>query len=400
MALGSGFIIDPSGYIVTNSHVVQNAESITVIFNDNSRDSAKIVGQDRLTDLALLKVDAAKPLPYVSWGDSDTAQVGDWVLAIGNPFGLANTVSYGIISARGRDINAGPYDDFLQIDASINRGDSGGPTFDLEGRVIGVNTAIYSPSGGSVGIGFAIPANLAKPVIDQIRAHGKVVRGWLGVQIQNVTPEIARSLGLANPAGALIADVIEGGPAAKAGFRQGDVILSVNGHDIGKARDLSIMVAEAPVGKPADVELWRDGHRTRLTPVIAEMPRNLPNLGREESQPPGLAPRAPPRVEVLGLQLATLDDQLRERLGLPASVKGVIVLAVASTSPFAEQNIELGDVIQTIDQRPVASPADVAKILDAARARKDHTALMLLNRGGANLYVTLSTTKSDGTGKK
>ncbi len=231
VALGSGFIIDPSGYIVTNNHVVQNADKVTVIFQDNSEHKAKIIGRDTKTDLALLKIDAPKPLPYVSWGNSDAEQVGDWVLAVGNPFGLGGSVSPGFVSARGRDIHAGPYDDFLQIDASINRGNSGGPTFNLDGQVVGINTAIYSPNGGSVGIGFAIPSSLAKPVIEQLREHGKVERGWLGVQIQQVTPEIAKSLGLPKQEGALVADVTPGGPAAKAGFKQGDVILSFNGHD-------------------------------------------------------------------------------------------------------------------------------------------------------------------------
>ncbi len=244
MALGSGFIIDPSGYIVTNNHVVENATKVTVVFQDGSKHPAKIIGRDPKTDLALLKIDAPQPLPYVTWGDSNAAQVGDWVLAVGNPFGLGGTVSSGIISARGRDIHAGPYDDFLQIDASINRGNSGGPTFNLDGKVIGINTAIYSPNGGSVGIGFAIPSSLAKPVIDQLRAHGKVERGWLGVQIQGVTPEIAKSLGLPKAEGALVADVNPDGPAAKSGIKQGDVILSYDGHDLAKMRDLPLEVAE------------------------------------------------------------------------------------------------------------------------------------------------------------
>ena len=229
MALGSGFIIDPSGYIVTNNHVVENGDKVTVIFQDDSKHTAKVVGRDDKTDLALLKIDAPKPLPYVEWGDSNAVQVGDWVLAVGNPFGLGGTVSSGIVSARGRDIHEGPYDDFLQIDASINRGNSGGPTFNLDGRVIGINTAIYSPNGGSVGIGFAIPSSLAKPVIEQLKEHGKVERGWLGVQIQEVTPELAKSLGLPKPEGALVADVTPGGPAQKIGIKQGDVILSYRG---------------------------------------------------------------------------------------------------------------------------------------------------------------------------
>src|SRR6516165_1545486 len=244
MALGSGFIIDPSGYVVTDDHVVENAEKVTIIIQDTTEYPARIVGRDPMTDLALLKIEAERPLPYVRWGDSDAARVGDWVLAIGNPFGLDSTVSSGIISGRGRDIHAGPYDDFLQIDAAMNRGNSGGPTFDLHGNVIGINTAIYSPNGGSVGIGFAIPANRARPVVEQLRARGRVARGWLGVQIQEVTPDIARSLGLPKVSGALVAKVGAGSPAATAGFERGDVILSVNGLEIRRMRDLPLVVAE------------------------------------------------------------------------------------------------------------------------------------------------------------
>ena len=251
---------------------MENADSITVTLHDATQHQARIVGRDALTDLALLKVDTSRPLPYVRWGDSDAARVGDWVLAIGNPFGLDDTVSSGIISARGRDIHSGPYDDFLQIDASINRGNSGGPTFDLRGRVIGINSAIYSPNGGSVGIGFAIPANLARPVVEQLKEHGKVERGWLGIQIQEVTPAIARGFGLARPAGALVAGLGADGPAARAGFAQGDVILAVNGHEISRMRDLPLVVAEMPVGQSADVSVWRRDREITLRPVIGEMP--------------------------------------------------------------------------------------------------------------------------------
>ncbi len=274
MALGSGFIIDPQGYVVTNNHVVENADKITVIFQDDSQHPATLIGRDVLSDLALLKIDAARPLPFVAWGDSDALEVGDWVVAVGNAFGLGGTVSPGVVSARHRDIQAGPYDDFLQIDASINRGDSGGPTFDLDGRVIGINTAIYSPNGGSVGIGFAIPATLARPIVEQLKAHGKVERGWLGVQIQEVTPEIASSLRLQKPAGALVADVTEGGPAQRAGIQAGDVILSFDGHDIATERDLPILVANTSIGRSAPVKLWRKGKETTITVAIAEMPAN------------------------------------------------------------------------------------------------------------------------------
>ena len=231
-----------------------------------------------MTDLALVKIDTERPLPHVTWGNSDTTRVGDWVLAIGNPFGLDNTVSSGIISARGRDIHAGPYDDFLQIDAAINRGNSGGPTFDLHGDVIGINTAIYSPNGGSVGIGFAIPANLARPVVEQLKANGRVARGWLGVQIQQVTPEIAESFGLPKPEGALVAGVNADGPAARAGLAQGDIILSVNGHDISRMRELPLVVAQTAIGETASVKVWRQNAETTLRPVIGEMPESPETL--------------------------------------------------------------------------------------------------------------------------
>ncbi len=274
VALGSGFIIDPSGYVVTDDHVVENAEAVTVVLRDATEYPARIVGRDPLTDIALLKIDGASPLPNIRWGDSDAARVGDWVLAIGSPFGLDNTVSSGIISGRGRDIHAGPYDDFLQIDAAMNRGNSGGPTFDLKGNVIGINTAIYSPNGGSVGIGFAIPANRAKPVVEQLKEHGKVARGWLGVQIQPVTAEVARNVGLANLAGALVAKVGAGSPAAAAGFEQGDVILSINGQEIRRMHDLPLVIAETPIGRIALVTVWRRNAALALQPVIGEMPVN------------------------------------------------------------------------------------------------------------------------------
>jgi serine protease Do len=285
VALGSGFIIDPGGYVVTDDHVVENAEAVTVVLQDATEYVARIVGRDPLTDLALLKIDGARALPHVRWGDSDTARVGDWVLAIGSPFGLDNTVSSGIISGRGRDIHAGPYDDFLQIDAAMNRGNSGGPTFDLEGNVIGINTAIYSPNGGSVGIGFAIPANRARPVVDQLKTYGRVARGWLGVQIQPVTPDIARSLGLPKVSGALVAKVGAGSPAAVAGFRQGDIILSINGREISRMHDLPLVVAETPIGQMAAVTVWRGNTALSLQPIIGEMPVNpaVAELSKERS---------------------------------------------------------------------------------------------------------------------
>ncbi|HXP77078.1 MAG TPA: DegQ family serine endoprotease [Stellaceae bacterium] len=396
MALGSGFIIDPSGLVVTNNHVVGDAQAnkVTVIFQDDSKHVAKILGRDPKTDLALLKIDASKPLPYVSFGDSGVEQVGDWVVAVGNPFGLGGTVSAGIVSARGRDIHSGPYDDFLQIDAPINRGNSGGPTFNLKGEVIGINTAIYSPNGGSVGIGFAIPSNLAKPVIGQLREHGKVSRGWLGVQIQEVSPAIAKNLALPGDHGALVADVTKGGPAEKAGIQQGDVIESFAGQDIAKLRDLTRVVAETPVGQAAKVKVWRKGHETTLDPVIAEQPANMDlvasNSGNDEQQP-----AAPQRASALGLKLAPLTPELRKQLKVPAGVKGVVVSQITDSSPLADVDLQPGDVIVSVNQDPVATPKEAVAKLKAAQSSADKSVLLQINRHGVNAFVAWSSDQSD-----
>jgi serine protease Do len=388
MALGSGFIVDPAGYIVTNNHVVENADKVTVIFQDDSKLTAKVIGRDDKTDLALLKIDAPKPLPYVEWGDSNGVQVGDWVLAVGNPFGLGGTVSSGIISARGRDIHEGPYDDFLQIDASINRGNSGGPTFNLDGKVIGINTAIYSPNGGSVGIGFAIPSSLAQPVIDQLKAHGKVQRGWLGVQIQEVTPELAKSLGLPKPEGALVADVTPGGPAQKIGIKQGDVILSFDGHDVVKLRDLPLAVAETPVGETAKVQIWRDGKGETLAPVIAVMPEHPERMAQNDKS--AAPPDHPQTVTTMGLKLAPLTPDLRRELSVPKNVKGVVVTSIADSSPLAALGLAPGDVIQAVNQEPVAMPKDFIAKLDAVKKSGSKNLLLLINRHGVNQFVALN----------
>jgi len=388
IALGSGFIIDPAGYIVTDDHVIADAERVTVLFQDQSAHPARIVGRDALTDLALLKIESATPLPHVGWGDSDAVRVGDWVMPIGNPFGLGGTVGFGIVSARGRDIHAGPYDDFLQIDASLNRGNSGGPTFNLAGEVIGINTAIYTPSGGSVGVGFAIPSNRAKPIIDELRAHGHIERGWLGVHIQEVTPELAKALHLPDPTGALVADVSPGGPAAKAGVRSGDVIRAFNGHAIEKVHDLPLLTAEAPIGRSATVDLWRNGKPLSL-PVIVE---RLPEQSAAATRMP--EPQQPQEVTALGLSLAPLTDALRRRLELPKGVKGVLVTGIATDSPFAELDLVPGDVIQSIDHQPVTTPQQVARKLAEAR----DSALLLVNRQGTAHFVALSRRKPDGAG--
>ncbi len=387
MALGSGFIVDPAGYVVTNNHVVGQAGTVTVTFQDGSKHPAKIVGHDSKTDIALLKIDAPQPLPAVAFGDSDRVRVGDWIIAVGNPFGLGGTVTTGIVSARGRDIHEGPFDDFLQLDAAINRGNSGGPTFDMNGQVIGINTAIYSPNGGSVGIGFAIPSTMAKAVVQQLREHGHVERGWLGVQIQQITPEIARGLGLNpdNPRGALVADVTADSPAAKAGLQVGDVITRFDGRSVDRMHDLPRMVANVAAGRTVDVQVLRHGEERTLPVSIARLDeqRQEKMASAEDSS----APQAE-TGQALGLHLAPLTASDRRQLHLGNRVSGVLVQSVDDNSPAANIGIEAGDVIQQVNQQPVKSPAEAAAKL--AQAAQEKRVLLLLNRHGTNEYIGLS----------
>jgi serine protease Do len=390
MALGSGFVVDPAGYIVTNNHVVGNSTKITAILQDGSRHPAKVIGRDEKTDLALIKIDSKDKLPFISWGDSGQSKVGDWVMAVGNPFGLGGTVTAGIISALGRNINEGPYDDFIQIDAPINRGNSGGPTFNLSGQVIGINTAIYSPSGGSVGIGFAVPSDTAKSVIAQLKDTGHVTRGWLGVAIQGITPAIAKSLGQ-NPdeaTGALVASVTPGGPAAKAGIKQGDVILSAGGHKIKAVHDLPRLVAASPIGQKLELAVRRNGKDMTLTATLAEMPENpQPVAGAESGEGPTTS---------LGLQLSSLDPSLRRQFRIPTEIDGVVVTKIADDSPAAALGIEPGDVIVSVDQQPATSPQQAAAALKRAAAKG--TILLLLNRHGTSQFVGMSVTPGVGSG--
>jgi serine protease Do len=394
VALGSGFIVDPSGYVVTNNHVVGQADKVTVVLQDNTKHPAKIIGRDEKTDIALLKIDTGKPLPYVKFGDSNAAKVGDWVVAVGNPFGLGGSVTAGIISARGRDLHAGPFDDFLQIDAPINRGNSGGPTFNQQGEVVGINTAIYSPNGGSVGIGFAIPSNLAKNIVAQLKEHGKVTRGWLGVAIQSITPGIAKSLGLDanNPQGALVASVTPDSPAAKAGLKEGDIIADVNGQAIHTAHDLPRLVAETPVGGELDIMVRRQGKEKKLAAHVAEMPANPQMASRG---PRGGEPAKPEATSALGLQLAPLTAELHKRLHVPDGVEGVVVRGIADDSPIAPTGLQPGDVIVSIDQQPAGSPEEAAKKLKEAAAKGQ--VLLLLNRRGNNQFVGLSIENGNGS---
>jgi serine protease Do len=332
-SLGSGFIIDPAGYIVTNNHVIEDAEEIMVLTHDNEELNATIVGRDEKTDLALLKVESKKPLPYVNWGDSEVLRIGDWVMAIGNPFGLGGSVTAGIVSARQRDINSGPYDDYIQTDASINRGNSGGPMFNMDGEVVGINTAIFSPSGGSVGIGFAIPSNLAKPIIAQIKEFGRPKRGWLGVRIQTVSPELAEGLRLKEPKGALVASVTKDGPADKAGIKQGDVVLKFDGKEITQMRGLPRIVAETETGKTADVVIWRQGKEVTLKVAVGELTEEAEQKTLASVEAP---PSAAATIDLLGLKLSAVTDELRKKYQIPADAEGVVVIEVAPTGPAAE----------------------------------------------------------------
>ncbi|MGH6892146.1 MAG: DegQ family serine endoprotease [Dongiaceae bacterium] len=383
-SLGSGFIIDASGYVVTNNHVIYEAKDIEVTLNDGSEYPAKLIGADSKTDLALLKVETKKPLPYVSFGDSDKMRIGDWVMAVGNPFGLGGTVTAGIVSARGRDIHEGPYDDFLQIDAAINQGNSGGPTFSTDGSVIGINTAIVSPSGGSVGIGFAIPSNLAKPIIAELMQQGHIERGWLGVAIQELTPDLTQGLGLASDKGALISSVQDGSPAATAGLKSGDVVLGFGDHAIASPKDLSRVVAETPSGTSAPVKIWRNGAEQTVSIKVAPMKEDVAS-----AETSGDGPSTPGTVEQLGATLAPVNDRARERFGLADDVEGVVVADLNQDSVLADQGVRPGDVIERIDDRTVATPADVAKALDDARADKRSVAVMLIGRDGNDWFVAV-----------
>ena len=386
-SLGSGFLVDVRGYVVTNNHVIQDADEIAVILQDNTRLPAKLIGKDPKTDLAILKVEPGElKLPVVALGDSDAARVGDWIIAIGNPFGLGGTVTAGIISARGRDINAGPYDDFLQTDASINKGNSGGPLFNLAGDVIGINTAIYSPSGGSIGIGFAIPSSTAKVVIDQLIKFGEVKRGWLGVHIQAVTDEIAESLGIKETTGALVASTMKDGPAEKAGIKAGDVILEFNGRKVTEMRRLPRIVADAPVGSKSKAIIWRDGKRQEVMVDIGALKEGEEQLSRLS---PSDSTAKPSTVEALGLTLSDVTPRLREQFSLDADAKGVVVTEVTANGAGAEKGIRPGDLIVEVSQEEVSSVDDVAAKVKAAKDAGRRSVLLLLEGQGGLRFVAV-----------
>lgn len=387
-SLGSGFIIDASGIVVTNNHVIEGADEINVVLQDNTTIRAELVGADPRTDIAVLRVRHDRPLPAVPFGDSDTAQVGDWVVAIGNPFGLGGSVTAGIVSARGRDIRQGLYDDFIQTDAAINRGNSGGPLFNLNGEVVGINTAIYSPTGGSIGIGFSIPSNLARNIVAQLRDGGRVRRGWLGVNIQQVTDEIAESLGLRNGArGALVARAQEGGPAAQGGIQAGDVILRFNNAEVREMRNLPRIVADTRVGEKVPVVVWRDGREQTVEITVAELPADQQQAAVQPNQP---APR-PQQTELsgLGLRVGPITPEARERFSLRPDSRGVVITEVAPGSPAAERELRPGDVIVEVQQERVNNPQEVQDRLERLRRQGRATALLLIEGPQGQRWVPL-----------
>jgi serine protease Do len=385
-SLGSGFIIDPSGLVVTNNHVIDGADEITVTLQDNTSLKAKVIGRDETGDIALLQVKPDKPLPAVQFGDSDAERVGDWVLAIGNPFGLGGTVTAGIVSARGRDIRQGPYDDFIQTDAAINRGNSGGPLFNMDGQVIGMNTAIYSPSGGSIGIGFSIPANMVKPVVAQLKDFGHPRRGWLGVRIQQVTPDIAESLGLKDATGAMVAGVNDGGPADKAKIHNGDIILKFNNQDVKEMRSLPRIVADSDVGQSVPVLLWRDGKQVTVQATLAEKPDDV----QVAAATPAEKGETPPETSGLGVKLAPITQEMKDKFSLGTDQKGVVITDVAPNSSAADRGLKAGDVIVEVQQGEVSSPADVQQKVDTVKKENRKSVLMLIQRQDGLQWVPLS----------
>ncbi len=393
-SLGSGFIIDAAGYVVTNNHVIADADEITVILQDDTRLEAKLIGRDAKTDLALLKVTTKHPLTAVNWGGSDKMRVGDWVLAIGNPFGLGGSVSAGIISARKRDINAGPYDDFIQTDAAINRGNSGGPLFNMAGDVIGVNTAIISPQGGSVGVGFSIPSVLARSVIAQLREFGHTKRGWLGVRIQTVTDEIAESIGLDKARGALIAKVNEKGPASRGGIRQGDVILKFDGKNVHSMRRLPRIVAETKVGTKVEVEVWRKNRKQIFHVTLGELEKaEKAQKASLSTKKGGKGSKGPSskgtKAETLGLTLSTVNPDLRKRFGISRKTEGVVVVKVDPGGSAAGKGIAPGDVIVEAGQDKVTSPAQIQAKVRAAKKAGRKSVLLLVKRKEDLRFIAL-----------
>jgi serine protease Do len=389
-SLGSGFIIDTSGLVVTNNHVIADADEVNVILNDGTTLKAEVIGRDQKTDLALLKVTPTKPLKAVKFGDSDKLRLGEWVIAIGNPFSLGGTVTAGIVSARNRDIQSGPYDNYIQTDAAINRGNSGGPLFNLNGEVIGVNTAIISPSGGSIGIGFAVPSKTVVPVVDQLREFKEVRRGWLGVRIQQVSDEIAESLSIKPARGALIAGIDEKGPAKPAGIEPGDVVVKFDGKDIKEMRDLPKIVADTPVGKDVEVIIIRKGKEEKKTVKLGRLEDEKKQAALDPKK--DAAPDAKPVVKkALGLDLANLTDDLRKKHNIKEKVKGVLITGVDPNSPASEKRLAPGMVIAEVQQQPVTNAAELQQRIEKLKKDgKKAAVLLVVTPDGDPSFVALS----------
>jgi serine protease Do len=392
-SLGSGFIIDPSGLVVTNNHVIADADEINVILNDGTKLPAELVGKDTKADLALLRVHYDKPLKAVAFGDSDKLRLGEWVIAIGNPFSLGGTVTAGIVSARNRDIQSGPYDNYIQTDAAINRGNSGGPLFNLNGEVIGVNTAIISPSGGSIGIGFAVPSNTAMPVINQLRDFGEMRRGWLGVRIQQVTDDIAESLSIKPARGALVAGVDDKGPAKPAGIEPGDVVVKFDGHDVKEMRDLPRIVADTPVGKQVDVVIIRKGQEETHQVKVGRLQDSDNKVASNDTKPDAQPEQKSVVQKTLGLELSALSDDLRKKYKIRDTIKGVVVTGIDPSVDTSQPDKRLapGDVIVEVQYQAVGNPAAVQTRIDQLKGQGKKVAVLLVSNGnGETRFVALS----------
>ena len=394
-SLGSGFVVDNSGYVVTNHHVIKQADSVSVILQDDTRLTAEVVGSDPKTDLALLKVEADRQLTAVDWGDSAAADVGDWVLAIGNPFGLGGSVTAGIVSARGRAIDAGPYSRFIQTDTAINRGNSGGPLFNTDGQVIGVNTAILSPSGGNVGVGFALPSKVARPIIAELKRNGEVVRGWLGVSVQPVTGELAEGLDLPRDTGALIGDVRANSPAAQAGLKSGDVVVGFNGEDVGDPRDLAWQTSQRDPGETVELSLYRDGARRTVEVELGRLSDATQQAAATGDSSDELASLT---AKAMGVQLSEPSARLREEFDLPRGLEGAVVARVAPNGPAAAQGVRPGDVIRQVGRRAVDRPRDVHTAVEQALAQGSDGLVVLLQRGDQTQFVSIPLVRPDRQG--
>lgn len=382
-ALGSGFVISEDGYIVTNNHVIENADEISIEFFDGRKMDAKLIGTDPKTDIALLKVESDKPLPFVGFGNSDVARVGDWVMAMGNPLGQGFSVSAGIVSARNRELS-GTYDDYLQTDAAINRGNSGGPLFDMEGKVIGVNTAILSPNGGSIGIGFSMASNVVAKVVDQLKQFGETRRGWLGVKIQEVTPDMAEAMNLSKPEGALVSEVPEG-PAKAAGMLAGDVIVSFDGGEVKNTKDLVRRVADAPVGQAVRVTVMRGGKQETLLVTLGRR-----ELAEGEAVPAAVTKPTETSGEVLGMTLTPLNDELISEMGLQPGQEGLVITEMDETSGAYDKGLRAGDLIVEAGQQAVTSVADLEDRVSEAKDAGRKSVLLLIRRGGEPRFVALA----------